>query len=95
VALDLNRDALVELAREKADSLQIQNVRITGCEAERHGPIILVSIRVLAEFKGFGLMPSDWQLQWQDFGKGMILYTIRALPNESTSEEQIRRELNH
>lgn len=91
-----NRDIIVALAKQTTEKFDIKKVWVMNPEAEKRGTIILVTVRIFADIANLpgGPIPSDWQLQWQDFGQGMVLDNIRALSSEVTSEQRIREELN-
>jgi len=51
-----------------------------------------VIIRVYAEVQGQSSL-TDWQLQYQNLGKGWVLVDVKANSGGQISEEQIRRRI--
>jgi hypothetical protein len=88
-------DAVTAAAQLAVQRTSVGNIRITGMETKQAATVINVNIRVLSEQYGTSGV-SDWQLQYQNFGKGWILFKVQLLPGTPGSdipEERIRREL--
>jgi phosphate/sulfate permease len=90
-----NRDQLVAGAKLTADRIGLKSVRITGYDTEKHDTLIIVNIRALSEQDVAGATVTDWQLQWQNFGNGWLLYNIQPLTNAQVHEEDIEKRLVH
>jgi hypothetical protein len=88
-------ETITRVAQSVVDRTSVGNIRITGTNIQAAPTVINVNIRVLSEQLGTSGV-SDWQLQYQDFGKGWVLYRVQLLPGEAGSqvpEDRIMREL--
>lgn len=84
---------ITQAARSAADSLNLTAARITGMTVDQADTVITISMRVYSEqFRGNPGM-SDWQLQYQNYGQGFVLYSVRAVSSGVVNEELIRGRL--
>jgi hypothetical protein len=90
-----NRDQLVAGAKATADQIGLKTVHITGLDTEKRDTLIIVNIRVYSEQDTTGPTVTDWQLQWENFGNGWLLYNIQPLANAQVSQQDIERRLVH
>lgn len=86
-------DSITRTAQTAAERYRVSAVRITGTDVQRSTGVITIAIRVYSE-SGVGSLLTDWQFQYQDFGQGWVLHSIRALSNEQIPEDRISRELS-
>lgn len=90
-----NRDQLAAGAKATAERIGLKSVRITGFDTEQRDTLIIVDIRAYSEQDAAGPIMTDWQLQWQNFGNGWLLYSIQPLANEQVNQQDIERRLVH
>src|SRR3984885_1566918 len=86
-----NRDQLVAGAKATAQQIGLKSVRITGLNTQQRDTLIIVNIRAFSEQDAAGPAVTDWQLQWQNFGNGWLLYNIQPLANDQVNEQDIER----
>lgn len=80
-------------ARAAAESINLSAARITGMTVDQADTVITISMRVYSEqFRGSPGM-SDWQLEYQNYGQGFVLYSIRVVSSGMVSEDLIRGRL--
>jgi hypothetical protein len=72
-------DAITTAARAAAERNNVGNLRIIGTDVQQAQTVINVNIRVLSEQLGTSAV-TDWQLQFQDFGRGWELFRVQLLP---------------
>jgi hypothetical protein len=88
-------DAITSAAQTAVQRTNVGNIRITGAEVTKAQTVINVNIRVLSDQFGTSGV-SDWQLQYQNLGRGWELFHVQPLPGSPGSqvpEGRIQREL--
>lgn len=84
---------ITQAARAAAESINLSAARITGMTVDQADTVITISMRVYSEqFRGSPGM-SDWQLEYQNYGQGFVLYSIRVVSSGMVSEDVIRGRL--
>src|SRR5450432_2001651 len=73
-----NRDELVAGAKATVERIGLKSVHLTGIETEKNDTLITVNVRAYSEQDLAGPLVTDWQLEWQNFGNGWLLYSIQA-----------------
>ncbi len=86
-------DAITDAARAGVERFNVSNIRITGMDLEQNDTDITVTVRVLAEISGNSSL-TDWQLRYQDLGRGWELFSVQALSNQQISEDRIKNEIH-
>lgn len=84
---------ITQAARAAAESINLSAARITGMTVDQADTVITISMRVYSEqFRGSPGM-SDWQLEYQNYGQGFVLYSIRVVSSGMINEDLIRGRL--
>jgi hypothetical protein len=89
-------DQITEAAQLAVQRTNVSNLRITGTDTQQMATVINVNIRVLSEQFGTSGV-SDWQFQFQNLGRGWMLFKVQPLPGppgSQTPDQRIMRELS-
>jgi hypothetical protein len=82
-------DEITDAAKRAGDEYAIGSLKITGFNSRQADTLILNTIRVYGEIQGQSFL-SDWQLEYEDRGQGLVLREVKANSNQQISEDQIR-----